>query len=376
MEEKYLSIVLANGQAAGYTTEMLIRFLKDLLISRKIAAVLAPKRYAGGGNAAPVLISDHSRLEGVDPLAPVQMINAAQALVELTKDGLDRPVAALLRPCEVRASIELMKLRQVNREKLILIGYDCPGVYNLPDYRRLVEQQGKREDSRSFVAGHCRTFLEDDDPTLREACRLCAHFTADSADMALSWIGLPEGALVMRISGEDMISLPGGWKVQEAAHLEEREKQIRMIRERRRKQQDQEVGNLLRLLDPCLRCYSCREVCPLCYCKECLLQPEKLGYTTQRYLARADSKGQIKFPVDTLLYHLTKMNHMSFSCVGCGVCEQACPVDIPLGRIYHRIGRDVQALFSYEPGRSLEEDLPVTTFREEELPDVEDIKRR
>jgi formate dehydrogenase subunit beta len=50
-------------------------------------------------------------------------------------------------------------------------------------------------------------------------------------------------------------------------------------------------------------------------------------------------------------------------------------MDIPLGRIYSRVGRNVQALFDYVPGRSLEEEMPVTTFKEEELPGVEDVKR-
>ena len=100
-----------------------------------------------------------------------------------------------------------------------------------------------------------------------------------------------------------------------------------------------------------------------------------MGYSSERYLRRAQKKGQIKMPVDTVLYHLTKMNHMASSCVACGLCEQACPMDIPLGRIYSRVGRHVQALFDYVPGRSLDEELPVTTFKEEELPQAEDIKR-
>ena len=134
-------------------------------------------------------------------------------------------------------------------------------------------------------------------------------------------------------------------------------------------------AHLQEALSTCIRCNACRQACPTCYCKECLLKPEKMGYSSERYLRRAQKKGQIKMPVDTVLYHLTKMNHMASSCVACGLCEQACPMDIPLGRIYSRVGRHVQALFDYVPGRSLDEELPVTTFKEEELPQAEDIKR-
>ncbi|UCF08922.1 MAG: 4Fe-4S binding protein, partial [Thermoplasmata archaeon] len=70
---------------------------------------------------------------------------------------------------------------------------------------------------------------------------------------------------------------------------------------------------------------------------------------------------------DTLLFHLTRLNHMSTSCVGCGMCEQACPSEIALLRFYKTAGYKAQKLFEYVPGRSLDEPLPLLTFREDEL---------
>ena len=61
------------------------------------------------------------------------------------------------------------------------------------------------------------------------------------------------------------------------------------------------------------------------------------------------------------------MNHMGALCVGCGACEEACPNDIPLLKIFQMIGSDVQELFNYVPGRNLEEPQPATTFKEKEL---------
>jgi hypothetical protein len=34
------------------------------------------------------------------------------------------------------------------------------------------------------------------------------------------------------------------------------------------------------------------------------------------------------------------------------------------------VGHEVQKVFDYVPGRSLDEELPLTTFREEELPEI------
>jgi len=75
-------------------------------------------------------------------------------------------------------------------------------------------------------------------------------------------------------------------------------------------------------------------------------------------------------PSDTLLFHITRLNHMSTSCVGCGMCTEACPSEISVGRVFRAVGEKTQAIFEYQPGRSVEDPLPVTTFREDELADT------
>ena len=77
-----------------------------------------------------------------------------------------------------------------------------------------------------------------------------------------------------------------------------------------------------------------------------------------------------RLPADTVLFHLTRLNHMSTSCVGCGMCTGACPSEIPVGQIFRAVAHKTQAIFDYEPGRSVDDPLPVTTFREDELADT------
>ena len=72
-------------------------------------------------------------------------------------------------------------------------------------------------------------------------------------------------------------------------------------------------------------------------------------------------------PIDMFLYHLGRFNHMVLSCVACGMCEQGCPVGIPLLKIYKTVGLNAQKVFEYVPGRNVEEPIPVLTFKEEEL---------
>ena len=395
--------------------EAIRRFLTELLENGAVDALLVPKRTPAGNMVAQALVADAEHLNGADPLAPVQMVNAAQVVRELAKEPLEQKIAVVLRPCEIRAVIELVKLKQINPDALYLIGYDCPGVYDIKEYLELIERRGDADQVRgetlerflraggkpaqaggkpAQAAAATRTTATaqaanpgnsetragvEPDGIMRSACSLCTHFTADSADLNLAWIEAGNHSLLLEVlteKGQQLAQTAQG--AEELSAPPQRIKRIEAVTARRlevQEEDEQEQEDLLSLLNTCIRCYNCREVCPICYCKECLLVPAKMGYSSERYLRRAQKKGQIKMPVDTVLYHLTKMNHMASSCVACGLCEQACPMDIPLGRIYSRVGRNVQALFDYVPGRSLEEEMPVTTFKEEELPGVEDVKR-
>ena len=127
------------------------------------------------------------------------------------------------------------------------------------------------------------------------------------------------------------------------------------------------MDRLLGELSVCINCYNCREVCPVCYCKSCVFEGHTFEHPASQYLRWAKKKGAIKMPTDTLFYHLTRMAHMSTSCVGCGQCSSACPMGIRVAEIFRTVARKTQSVFEYVPGRDLEEALPLTTFREEEL---------
>ena len=73
---------------------------------------------------------------------------------------------------------------------------------------------------------------------------------------------------------------------------------------------------------------------------------------------------------DTLLFHMTRLNHMSASCVSCGMCSSACPADIPVGVIFSAIGEQVQAVFGYQPGRDVREPLPLVTYQADEWVEI------
>ena len=61
---------------------------------------------------------------------------------------------------------------------------------------------------------------------------------------------------------------------------------------------------------------------------------------------------------------------MVVSCVGCGLCEQACPSNIPLMEIITPIGENAQKEFNYDPGNDLEEKVPMVVYKEDEYQEV------
>jgi formate dehydrogenase subunit beta len=127
------------------------------------------------------------------------------------------------------------------------------------------------------------------------------------------------------------------------------------------------MAGLLEQFSTCIRCLNCMDVCPICYCKECIFRTETFDHRPSDYERWADRKGGVRLPADTLLFHLTRLNHMVTSCVGCGLCESACPSDLPVARVFRAVGEKVQDIFEYVPGRDPEEEIPISTFREKEL---------
>jgi formate dehydrogenase subunit beta len=95
-----------------------------------------------------------------------------------------------------------------------------------------------------------------------------------------------------------------------------------------------------------------------------------MEHDPEEYLALARRKGALRFLSDTLLFHLTRLHHMSASCVSCGMCTSACPVNIPVGTIFSAIGAQVQTTFDYHPGRATDEPLPLVTYQVNEWMEI------
>jgi formate dehydrogenase subunit beta len=96
----------------------------------------------------------------------------------------------------------------------------------------------------------------------------------------------------------------------------------------------------------CVKCYGCRNVCPMCFCKECSLEDPDLIQTGM-------------LPTENPIFHLTRAVHMAGRCIDCGLCEQACPADIPLRALYKKVADILAADTNYRPGYQPDEKSPL-----------------
>lgn len=103
----------------------------------------------------------------------------------------------------------------------------------------------------------------------------------------------------------------------------------------------------------CIKCRGCRNVCPLCYCKECALDDPGLV-------------GRGEVPPAEPAFHLVRALDMAGRCIDCGLCEEACPMGIPLRTLYRKVGDVVYENFGYRPGREVGEKSPLAVLGTDE----------
>jgi formate dehydrogenase subunit beta len=388
-----MSVTAYLEVAEGDTLGALQRFLGRLLTEDIVDALLVPQKLPTGDNVVPTLIRDPDKLVGVDPVAPVMPVIVAKAVSNVTATEHGERLAAVLRSCELRAVIELVKLQQASLDNVILIGIDCLGTYEVTDYARLIE--AGIDPTAEVLAGAAEGQLTAHEGyQFRAACRMCEKPVPGGPDVyrpdiTIGLLGLdPSQQVLIEATTNlgDALAERLGLEAAEAPSTGSgqgptgREEVIKRLIAERTAERDRVfaafreratgMDGLLAEFSTCIRCYNCMGACPICYCKECIFRTPTFDHASPQYFRWAERKGSIRLPTDTLLFHLTRLNHMATSCVGCGMCESACPSELPVALIFRAVGQEAQAIFDYHPGRSLEEEVPVATFREDELTEL------
>lgn len=363
--------------------------LKDLarsvLALEEIAAILVPMRLPTQQLVMPVLVGDADRLTGMDPLAPSFALNAATLVSRLTSRSSGLKLAVMLRPCEIRAFVERVKLKQGCRDDVVIIGCDCLGACTNTEYTAFVQTRGETSTTAFVEWAMGQHDTSEAIVPLAPACRVCEQFVPHGADLAVLLFGVDTRSRVLiqaeNVQGEQMLDRLG---LDAAQVPPERDAVVRALSQKRLEARDRMIADateatsslekLAAYLANCINCYNCRVACPVCYCRECVFVTDVFDHDATQYLGWARRKGAIKMPTDTLFYHLTRLAHMSTACVGCGQCSNACPNDVPVMELFRSVARRTQAAFDYRAGRDIADKPPLSEFKAHEFEEVVGIQ--
>jgi formate dehydrogenase (coenzyme F420) beta subunit len=247
-------------------------------------------------------------------LATYVVLEARLPLPE-TQDDSGRKIAVIVKGCEARALVVQLQEHAIARDNVIIIGVPCQGMI---DPQKLEARCGdlagisavsESADLYRIVSPHGSVDIPQDD-LLADLCRNCQYPTPLIYDV--------------------LIEAPA--KSPQA----DRYATIRQLETRTR---DERWTTWSRHLARCIRCYACRNVCPICNCVECLVVS-----TQPTWIRRSTNLSE------NTAFHVMRAFHLAGRCVECGMCIRACPVRIPLTDLYQKVSKDAQELFGYTAG--------------------------
>lgn len=102
----------------------------------------------------------------------------------------------------------------------------------------------------------------------------------------------------------------------------------------------------------CIKCYACRQACPMCYCSKCIVetnQPQWIPVSPH--------------DIGNLEWHIVRAMHLAGRCLNCGFCASACPMGIPLNLLTQRLAQAAAASFGTQAGASAKQDYVLSTFK-------------
>lgn len=367
----------------GEPVDSVCRFLQLAWTQLGLDGMLVPVNGKGSRDMELRVLNDPAQLDEVNPFRPLMTQNTARSLPELVGDDGSQHLGVLLRPCEMRALIEMVKHDSFRLARIVTICVDCLGTLPADEYQWRAERKGTHE----ALTQEALQFARQGGIVpyrYRPACQICSSPAAYGADLNINVLGLPvRQCLLIEIRDEamaaqlhlssaplplEMVYSPGEGVPEPLVDAElpaagklvaQRQRTVDKLVERRGRARERaslslaetttaDVEGIIAMLEQCGSCQACMEACPIC----------AVDFPNQ------DEKGR---------YVGGDVARWLISCSGCGMCEQACPGLRPLSAIFGYIRDQLAASAGYLPGSSVEDPLPLAwlsglKFREVTVP--------
>ena len=372
---KYLLIqstdeeILKHAECGGAVTSL----FKYLLDKKLIDGVLTLKKGEDVYDGIPSLVrSSEELIETCGSLhcAPTNFGSIISKYLNNLK------LAVAVKPCDAMAIKELQKRNQINRDSIYTIGLNCGGTISPISARKMIElfYGVKPEDvvKEEIDKGKFIIFLKDGTKKAigieeleekghgrRKNCQRCELKIPRNADVACGNWGAEKGWTFVEIctdKGEELIK-----NAEKEGHIKTKAPSDKAIKIRSKIESvmiklaktyqkihlDDEYPSIEKwneYWNRCIKCYNCKDVCPVCFCNECELNQ-----------VCNEDKGEI--PPNPIIFHGIRLTFMSFSCINCGQCEDVCPMEIPLAYMYHKMQLKYRDTSGYVSG--VDEELPL-----------------
>ena len=268
---------------------------KELLKTKKVDVVIGYKKASDGIGTIPTFIDKE---EDIDKL--IWDGHCVYNLSNYLKDFPGKKIGIVTKGCDAKSMTVLLQENQLKREDIFIIGIECSGI---------VDEKRKGGDI-----------------AYDERCKGCKPATPT--------------IYAVLIKEEEKKQAP---RLEQDPYESVRKLETKSIEEKFKFWQEE--------FSRCIRCYACRQICPLCYCPRCVAEQ-----TQPAWFSKATSvKGNFSWNVNRAM-------HLAGRCIDCGECERACPVGIPLRDINKKIEKDVKELFNYESGADIEQKPLFSSF--------------
>jgi ferredoxin len=244
--------------------------------------------------------------------------------------GRKEKIGIIAKGCDSRNIVTHILENKIKREQIYIIGVPCKGMTDRhkaaklvgSEIREAIESDGKVTIKADDFE---KTFAQAD--LLQKNCAACIHRNPAIYDEIV-------GEMVEEQSVED--------RYEDVLKIE-----AMSVEERKRFFDD--------LLSPCIRCYACRNACPLCYCPTCFVDESR-----PQWLGKGDD------PIDIKTFHFLRAYHCAGRCTDCGSCERACPMGINMRFLTKKLEMDCFNLYGWEAGLSLDRRPPLDTYKPED----------